>query len=76
MDDIIRIELELTNTCNLKCPLCIRQTHDFEKNNKNFRNIDSIIKQLDEFKNLKYITIAGKHLNQLYILSYLIYWFI
>lgn len=60
MDDIIRVEIELTNTCNLKCPLCIRQTHDFEKNNKNFRNIDSIIKQLDEFKNLKYLTIAGQ----------------
>ena len=60
MDDILRIELELTNTCNLKCPLCIRQTHMFEKNNKNFRSIESIINQLETFNNLKYITIAGQ----------------
>lgn len=60
MNDIIRLELELTNTCNLKCPLCIRQTHSFEKNNKLFRNIELITQQLDNFNNLKYITIAGQ----------------
>lgn len=59
-NDILRLEIGLTNTCNLKCPLCIRQTHPnlLELNTKH-RSAEEILAQIDEYKNLKYITIAG-----------------
>lgn len=57
--EIERIELELTNTCNLKCPLCIREIRPELKNKHKHRPLEEIIKQLDTYENLKYITIAG-----------------
>jgi len=55
--DILRIEIELTTVCNLKCPLCIRET--FPQPQKKFRKLDEIISQLDQYTELKYLTIAG-----------------
>ena len=57
--EIKRIELELTNSCNLKCPLCIRQTHPEFIGNIKYRELNDIIEQLDSFKALKYVTLAG-----------------
>ena len=60
--DIIRLELELTSTCNLQCPLCIRTIDQNSINTKiKYRPLSEIINQLEEaqFNNLKYITIAG-----------------
>jgi MoaA/NifB/PqqE/SkfB family radical SAM enzyme len=57
-EEIIRIELELTSSCNLKCPLCIRTTHNFPKTH-NFRPLKEIVDQLEQYTNLKYITLAG-----------------
>ena len=57
-DLIQRLELELTSTCNLKCPLCIREiVGGWDKNQ--FRSLDEIQTQLNQYTNLKYITIAG-----------------
>jgi len=59
LEDIIRIELELTSTCNLECVLCSRETHpEFNESNK-FRPLLEITKQLDTYKNLQYVTLAG-----------------
>lgn len=57
-EDITRIELELTSTCNLKCPLCIREiVGGWDKNQ--YRTLGAIQEQLDSYPNLKFITIAG-----------------
>ncbi len=56
--DITRIELELTSSCNLKCPLCVRALTNISNENK-YRNLEEIVAQLDSYPNLKYITIAG-----------------
>jgi len=59
--NIIRLEIELNNYCNLKCPLCIRNIEtdiNLELNNKKL-DLDSLIEKLDKFPNLKYVTIAG-----------------
>lgn len=55
--DIIRLELELTSTCNLQCPLCIREFTELPKNE--YRSLQDIIEQLDSYPNLKFVTIAG-----------------
>jgi len=55
---IIRIELELTSTCNLKCPLCIRQIIDSPMDNV-YRPLEEIVDQLDSYPNLEYCTVAG-----------------
>jgi len=56
--DITRLELELTSTCNLKCPLCIREVvGGWDKNQ--YRPLGEILEQLDQYTNLQYITIAG-----------------
>lgn len=58
--DIEEIELDLTGTCNLSCPLCTRNySHANHLVEKNVRTIDQIIKQLDEFTNLQRFFIAG-----------------
>jgi len=57
-NEITRIELELTSTCNLKCPLCIRQIINSPMDNI-YRPLEEVIKQLDEYPNLKFLTIAG-----------------
>lgn len=57
-ESIQRIELELTSTCNLKCPLCIREVvGGWDKHQ--YRHLDEIRQQLDQYPNLKYVTIAG-----------------
>ena len=56
--EIIRIEIELTSTCNLKCPLCIRSITDLPKSNQ-YREIEEIKSDLEKYVNLKYVTIAG-----------------
>lgn len=56
--DVIRLELELTSTCNLKCPLCIRTIHGAPAENL-YRPYEEILAQLDSYPNLQYVTIAG-----------------
>ena len=58
-DQVRRIEIELTNVCNLKCPLCVRELTDLGNEKPQWRSLDVIKEQLDEFTNLQYITIAG-----------------
>jgi len=58
VDSILRLELELTTTCNLKCPLCIREIMDLPEKNQ-YRLLEEITAQLDSYSNLKYVTIAG-----------------
>lgn len=60
LKDIEKIELELSNICNLKCPLCLLQNKTFSNVFKpHFRDINDLIKQLDLFENLKIINLAG-----------------
>ena len=56
-DQIIRLELELTNICNLKCPLCVRETHGIK--GKDWRPLEEVKEQLDQFPNLEFVTLAG-----------------
>jgi len=58
-DQITRIELELTSTCNLKCPLCIRSLDLMEIPKNDYRSLEDILAQLDKYTNLKFVTIAG-----------------
>ena len=57
-DQIIRIELELTSTCNLKCPLCIMTITNVSMDNY-YRPLEEVIAQLEGYPNLQYLTIAG-----------------
>jgi sulfatase maturation enzyme AslB (radical SAM superfamily) len=58
--DVLRLEIGLTSTCNLECPLCIRQTHsDYVDNSIKYRSYEEITNQIDEYPNLEFITIAG-----------------
>ena len=58
--EVVRLEIGLTGTCNLECPLCIRQTHpEYVDKVVKYRSYEEIIKQLDEYTNLEFITIAG-----------------
>jgi MoaA/NifB/PqqE/SkfB family radical SAM enzyme len=58
--DIEEIEMDLTGTCNLQCPLCTRNyKHAKHMIKKNVRLFKDIKKQLDEFSNLKRFFIAG-----------------
>lgn len=56
--DIVRLELELTSVCNLRCPLCIREVIDLPRTPV-LRSYEEITNQLDSFSSLKYVTIAG-----------------
>lgn len=59
-DEITGIDLELSNICNLKCPICLSQ---LEKTKDKFKpkniNVDFLIEQLESFKNLTLVSIAG-----------------
>lgn len=58
--DITMAELELSATCNLKCPLCVRSNPDFKDFVKpNIRPLSEIIAQLEEYPNLENMCIAG-----------------
>lgn len=59
-EDIKMVELELTSSCNLECPLCIRSNFNFKHVIKpHQRSLQEIINQLDEYKNLTDVCIAG-----------------
>ena len=59
-DDVQRLEIGLTSTCNLECPLCMRQTHPkFQDSPIKFRSLQEITQQLDEYISIKFVTIAG-----------------
>ena len=59
-DQIEEIEIELTGTCNLQCPLCARNNPEAQHLLvKNHRPIEEIIRQLDSYPNLKRICLAG-----------------
>lgn len=58
--DIEEIEMDLTGTCNLSCPLCTRNySHANHLVEKNIRPISEVINQLDEYSNLQRFFIAG-----------------
>jgi len=58
--DIREIEMDLTGTCNLKCPLCTRNyAHARHLIKPNSRALSDIIKQLDEFTHLEVFYMAG-----------------
>ena len=59
-NDIEEIELDLTGICNLSCPLCTRNyKHALHLIKKNIRSLNDIKIQLNQFKNLKRILLAG-----------------
>lgn len=59
-EDILEIELELTGTCNLDCPLCTRSYVNAQHLLKyNERPLAEIIKQLDEYPNIQICCMAG-----------------
>lgn len=58
--DILELEMDLTGTCNLKCPLCTRNyEHAKHLIKPNSRPLEEIIKQLEEFPNLEVFYMAG-----------------
>ncbi|MFG1493377.1 radical SAM protein [Halobacteriovorax sp. ZH4_bin.1] len=59
-EDILEVELELTGTCNLDCPLCTRSYVNAKHLLKyNERPASEIIAQLDEYPNIKMCCMAG-----------------
>ena len=59
-NEIEEIEIDLTGTCNLRCPICTRNfVHAKDMATKNIRPLDEIAKQLDTFSGLKRFFIAG-----------------
>jgi len=59
-EDVLEIELDLTGTCNLDCPLCTRNYVNAKHLLKyNERSVEEIIKQLDEYPNIKNCCMAG-----------------
>ena len=56
--DILEIDLELTNACNLSCPLCARETNSVSlKYHK--RTLDDWTNQIREYKNLERVSLIG-----------------
>lgn len=60
ISEIVRVELELSNICNLKCPLCLSQISQtksyFIPKNRDFYEM---IQQLDQFSSLQNVILAG-----------------
>lgn len=55
------IEIDLTGVCNLQCDRCTRNyKHSQHLVKKNVRPLDEITQQLDKFKNLKILMLAGQ----------------
>ena len=52
-------EIELTNLCNAKCPLCYRNNKDYKQGKFYQRELKEVIKQLDSFINLESIKLVG-----------------
>lgn len=57
-DSIERLEIDLTGSCNAKCPLCARN-YNYLQVKYNNRHLNEITAQLDEYTNLKYIHLVG-----------------
>ena len=58
--DIETIEVETSNICNLKCPLCVSQLPEFKDQLvKKFIDVDLFIEKTKEYPNLKTVSIAG-----------------
>lgn len=76
-EDILRLELELTSFCNLKCPLCIRSLDIMPIPKNDYRPLEEVLAQLDSYPNLMYVTVAGaiaeptSHPDLLEIIKYL-----
>jgi len=57
-DSIERLEIDLTASCNARCPLCARNyQHLHVKYNE--RSLQDIMSQLDEYTNLQFIHLVG-----------------
>lgn len=60
INDITEIDIETSNICNLKCPLCLRQhkefKHAFVQKFIDFENVKIV---LNKFKNLDTLSICG-----------------
>ena len=52
-------ELELTNLCNAKCPLCYRNNKDYIAKSPYQRPLNEVIDQLNLFTNLESIKLVG-----------------
>jgi MoaA/NifB/PqqE/SkfB family radical SAM enzyme len=57
-EKINRIEIDLTGSCNAKCPLCARNYKHFETK-YNERHLNEITAQFDEFINLTHVHLVG-----------------
>jgi MoaA/NifB/PqqE/SkfB family radical SAM enzyme len=58
--DILEIEMDLTGTCNLKCPLCTRNyAHAKDLIKSNSRPLEEVISQFEEYPNLELFYMAG-----------------
>lgn len=58
--DIVEMEMDLTGTCNLRCPLCTRNyAHAQHLIKPNSRPVEEIIAQLEQFPNLEIFYMAG-----------------
>ncbi len=58
--EILEVELELTGTCNLDCPLCSRSYENAKHLLvKHIRPLDEWIAHLDSFPNLRYTCLSG-----------------
>lgn len=56
--DILEIDLELTNACNLSCPLCARETNAVSlKYHK--RTLSDWTNQISEYENLERVSLIG-----------------
>ncbi len=60
---IFRLELELTNTCNLECVLCSRQTYYNQSDFKIKKQVDfnKLLDYLDTLTNLQFVSLAGEY---------------
>lgn len=59
-EDILEIELDLTGTCNLDCPLCTRSYKNAQHLLKyKERPLDEIIAQLEQYPNINNCCMAG-----------------
>ncbi|MGI4994137.1 radical SAM protein [Halobacteriovorax sp. GFR7] len=58
--EILELEMDLTGTCNLRCPLCTRNyAHAGHLLKRNVRSFEQIKEQLDTFTNLEVFYMAG-----------------
>lgn len=62
LSDVEIIDIDLTNICNLKCPLCYRCYQQFSSTvDDTTRTIDEICQQFDQFENIKQVNFAGNY---------------